>query len=115
MHEASITKSVIDAVLNSDSVKNLNGKITKVNLTAGICQGLVPESMQMYFDMEKKGTALEEAELVVEIRRIIAECPECKKENELDIPYMYCPDCGTPMKLLNGDELFVSSIEVTEE
>lgn len=115
MHEASITKSIIDTVLDSEAVKELNGRIIKVNVLAGVCQGLVPESMQMYFDMEKKDTPLEFAVLEVELQHILAECPDCEKEHELEIPYMYCPDCGAPMKLIKGDELIISSIEVNEE
>ena len=71
--------------------------------------------MQMYFDMEKKDTPLEFAELEVELQHILAECSECLKEHMLEIPYMYCPDCGMPMKLIKGDELIISSIEVHEE
>ena len=115
MHEASITKNIIDTVIDSETIKEIKGRITKVTVIAGVCQGLVPESMQMYFDMEKKDTPLEFAVLEVELQHILAECPDCRKEHILEIPYMYCPDCGSPMKLIKGNELIISSIEVNEE
>ena len=89
--------------------------VIAVHVTVGVCQGMVPESMQMFFDMEKPGTPLENAELVVTAQRMMAHCPKCKTEHELDIPVMYCPDCGQPMDLIKGNEILISSIEVEDE
>ena len=114
MHEAGITKSIVNTVLNIVSEKNITGDIKAVYITAGVCQGLIPESMQMYFDMEKTDTLLKDAELVVNTQGIVAQCLNCNTEHELDIPVMYCPDCGRPMKLIKGNEISISSIEVEE-
>ena len=65
MHEASITKSILDTVLGIITEKNVKETVIAVHVTVGVCQGMVPESMQMFFDMEKPGTPLENAELVV--------------------------------------------------
>ncbi len=114
MHEAAITKSIIKTVLNTVSEKKITGDIKAVYITAGVCQGLIPESMQMYFDMEKSDSLLKNAELVVNTQGIVAYCMNCDTEHELDIPVMYCPDCGKPMKLIKGNEITISSIEVEE-
>ena len=114
MHEAYITKSIIDTVLNTVAEEKVTGVVKAVYITAGVCQGLIPESMQMYFDIEKSDTPLKNAELIVKTQGIVAYCQKCNTEHEIDIPIMYCPDCGEPMKLIKGNEIIISSIEVEE-
>jgi len=115
MHEAAITQSIITSVLDTVAKEKVTGIVTSVNITVGVCQGLVPESMQMFFDIEKPGTPLENAELVVNIQSMVARCNECDTEHNLDIPVMYCPDCGKPMELIKGREIIISSIEVEND
>ena len=86
-----------------------------VNITVGVCQGLIPESMQMFFDMEKVDTPIESAELKVNVQGMVAYCSKCEKEHKLDIPVMFCPDCGEQMSLIKGKEIIISSIEVNNE
>ena len=115
MHEASITQSIITTVLDTITKEKVTGTVKNVNITVGVCQGLIPESMQMFFDMEKPGTPLENAELIVKTQPMVAICNQCKTEHELDIPIMFCPDCGSPMELIKGREINISSIEVENE
>ena len=112
MHEGSITQSIIDTVLTTITDENVTGEVKSVYVTVGVCQGLVPESMQMFFDMGKPDTPLENAELIITVQGIVAGCPKCNTEHELDIPVMFCPDCGEPMNLVKGNEIILSSIEV---
>ena len=114
MHEASITRSIIDTVLDVIAAQKVEGMVTAVNITVGVCQGLIPESMQMFFDIEKPGTLLENARLAVEVKRMVAHCQSCDADHDLDLPVMFCPDCGKPMKLVSGNEILVNSIEVDE-
>ena len=115
MHEAAITHSVMTSVLQTLEEQNVTGTVTHVYVTVGVTQGIVPDSMQMYFDMEKKGTVLENAELVIEIQGIVGRCGECNTEHELDMQIMYCPECASPMELIKGNEIIISSIEVEHE
>jgi len=114
MHEGSITQSIIDSVLNTIAAEKVTGEVKAVNVTVGVCQGLIPESMQMFFDMGKPDTPLENAELIINVQKMVAGCPECDTEHDLDIPVMFCPDCGEPMNLIKGNEILISSIEVEE-
>jgi hydrogenase nickel insertion protein HypA len=114
MHEGSVTKSIIDTVIDINTSKNITGKIKKINITVGVCQGLVPESMIMFFDMEKPGTILENTELRVNVQNIVAECPVCNNTHILEIPVMYCPDCGGVMKMVKGNEIIIDNLEVEE-
>ena len=114
MHEGSITKSIMDTVLSTAAEEHITGTITEVQVTVGVCQGLIPESMTMYFDIEKTGTLLEQAELAVNVQGMVAHCPACDTDHKLDVPVMYCPDCSTPMNLVKGHEILITAIEVEE-
>ena len=114
MHEGSITQSIIDSVLNTIAVEKVTGEVKTVNVTVGVCQGLIPESIQMFFNMGKPDTPLENTELIINVQKMVAGCPKCNTEHDLDIPVMFCPDCGEPMNLIKGNEIIISSIEVDE-
>jgi hydrogenase nickel incorporation protein HypA/HybF len=115
MHEASITDSIINSVLETLDKENVHGKVTAVSLTTGVCQGLIPESMQMFFDMAKHGTRLENAELLINSQKMVAHCSDCDCDHELDGPVLFCPNCGSPMELIKGNEIIITSIEVDDE
>ena len=115
MHEAAITHSIMTSVMQTLEEQYVTGTVTHVYVTVGVTQGIVPDSMQMFFDMEKTGTALEHAVLIIETQGIVGRCGECDAEHALDIPIMYCPDCASPMELIKGNEIIISSIEVEDE
>jgi hydrogenase nickel incorporation protein HypA/HybF len=115
MHEASMTSSIIGSVLETLREQDIDGTVTSVQVTVGVCQGMVPDSMQMFFDMEKPGTVLEHAELVVTAQGMVARCNDCSREFDLEIPDLFCPRCARPMELLKGNEIIITGIEVEYE
>ncbi len=115
MHEASIIQSIIDTVLDTVAKECGPCTVTAVNITAGVCQGLVPESMQLFFDMQKTDPPLEAAELVITMQGMEAHCPVCDKDRRLDIPILYCSECGSTMTLTKGNEILLTAIEVDEQ
>ena len=114
MHEAAITQGIIDTVLETIREHGIDVPVRKVNVTIGVCQGLIPESMQMYFDMATEHTPLAGSELVLTVQPIVAWCRGCKHELELSEAVLICPQCAFPMDLRKGTELNVSSIEVDQ-
>ncbi len=114
MHEGYITQSIIDSVLNTIADEKVTGEVKTVNVTVGVCQGMIPESMQMFFDMEKPDTLLENAELIINLQRMVARCSKCGTDHGLETPVLFCPDCGEPMNLIKGNEIIISSIEIDE-
>ena len=69
MHEAAITQSIVDSVIDTLSEQHVTGNVTEIVVTVGVSQGLIPESMQMYFDMAVPDTPLEEARLNVVVQQ----------------------------------------------
>lgn len=115
MHEAAITQSIVDSVIETLNEQHVTGNVTEIVVTVGVSQGLIPESMQMYFDMSVPDTPLKDAQLNVVVQPMIAHCPQCDEDHELMEPIMYCPVCGTPMDLVKGDEILITSIEVEND
>lgn len=114
MHEGAITRSILDAALAALAENEVRGTAREVRVIVGVCQGLVPDAMKMFFDAFKAETPLAEAELVVELQRMVAHCPSCQKDFERDEPILICEECGSPMNLIKGKELLITAIEVEE-
>jgi hydrogenase nickel incorporation protein HypA/HybF len=114
MHEASLAQSVVTTVLKLIEDGQVCGEVKEVHMTIGVCQGVVPESLTMFFDMAKEGTSLEHAELHVVSQGIVAHCDQCYTDYNLEIPNMFCPVCGKTMSLTKGNEILITAIEVEE-
>lgn len=114
MHEGAITRGIVQTVLETIAEQNITTTVRKVHLTVGVCQGFVPESMQFFFEMEKEGTALKNADLEITLQPMVAFCPKCKKETELEMPILLCSQCGKEMEMVRGKELLVTAIEVDQ-
>ncbi|MDP8223759.1 MAG: hydrogenase maturation nickel metallochaperone HypA [Candidatus Lernaella stagnicola] len=112
MHEGATTQSIIDSTLASLEEHDLAGKVIAVCVTIGVTQGMVPEAMQMFFEMQTYDTPLEGARLEVTLQGIVGQCESCAKEFELDEAYMICPECQGPLLMIKGKELLLTSIEV---
>ena len=62
MHEAGLTKEMLNAVLEASTQAGIN-EIERINLGLGNISHVTPESVIFYFEAFSKGTAAEGAEL----------------------------------------------------
>ncbi len=115
MHEASMTESIIATVTGALREKGIDLPVTTVRITIGVCEGIVPESMEFYFDLMKPGTPLESASLLIETEGMSGRCEACGFEHALDIPIMVCPECGSSMTMTRGCGITITSIEVADD
>lgn len=69
MHELPITQSIIN-ISCEEAVKHNVKKVRKIKIKVGELTGLVPQSIQYYFDIISKGTIIEGAVLDVEKYRL---------------------------------------------
>ena len=114
MHEAAVTESIIASVAETLKDEGITDGVIAVNVTVGVCQGIVGDSMQFYFDLMKPGTPLEGAELIVEEEGMSARCNDCGHECELDLPVLLCTECGGAMTMTGGRDIIITSIEVED-
>lgn len=66
MHELSIALSVIE-VASEEARRQGGGKVCAVHLRLGLLSGVVEQALCSAFELARAGTALAEADLVIEI------------------------------------------------
>ncbi len=111
MHELSIAESIIDIVLDGAKSNNA-GKVIKVTVVVGNCSGVVPESLKYCFDVIKKETAADSAELVITELSARAHCESCGGDFKVGQYDCVCPECGDIIMPTGGRELHVSEMEI---
>jgi hydrogenase nickel incorporation protein HypA/HybF len=112
MHELSITKEMLDLVLEQAEKAGAK-EVGKINLVIGEMCGVVEDSVRFYFDFLKKDTVAEKATLSFTMIPTKAKCRNCGKIFELKEFEWTCPDCGgDSLEIVGGRELSVESIEV---
>jgi hydrogenase nickel incorporation protein HypA/HybF len=112
MHEYSLTKQIV-RIINRTALDNGAKKVSSVRLTVGENTGIIPDSVQMYFDMIAQGTHAEGAQLLVKYIKAEMHCPNCGKNFVRPRFSFECPDCGTlgnPTE--TGNEFYVESVEL---
>ena len=112
MHELSITRNVLDIVIEHAKRAEAQ-RVSAINLVVGDLTGFVDDSIQFYFDMLSPDTLAEGARLV--IRRIPAtvHCRDCGEEFTLQDYNWACPKCtAIGGDVLSGREFSVESIEI---
>lgn len=111
MHELSVTQNVLDMAL-AEANKHGAKRITKVKLKLGKLTQVVPECVQFYLDMLGKDTIAEGAQLEVEPVPLVVQCKSCRTTTSLEEYNFACQDCGGPMDIISGRELYLDSIEI---
>ncbi len=88
-------------------------KISSITLVVGENAGILPDSIQMYFDFIAKGTLAEGAILLLRMVPARMRCPRCGTDFDRPLFSFACPDCGTlghPTE--TGNEFYLESLEL---
>ncbi|MCL2513725.1 MAG: hydrogenase maturation nickel metallochaperone HypA [Oscillospiraceae bacterium] len=112
MHEYSVTKRIVK-IINGAAAEHRAERVKTAFLVIGENTCIIPESVQMYFDMIAKGTPSEGA--VLKVRAVKAEmrCPSCGKNFIRPRFSFECPVCGalgSPTDV--GNECYVERVEL---
>jgi hydrogenase nickel incorporation protein HypA/HybF len=112
MHELSIVASLFET-LEEQAKDNKAKKITSVRLKVGALSGVVPELLKTAFDIYKKDTLADGAELLIEEVPLKVKCLKCGAEIEKDDFVFICEECASSeLKTLAGTELLLEKIEM---
>lgn len=112
MHEYSLTKQIVK-IAGDAALTERAQKVNSISLVVGENSGVIPDSLQMYFDMIAINTPAAGAKLILRIVKSQMRCPFCGKVFERPRFSFACPDCGTlgnPLSL--GEEFYVESVEL---
>ncbi len=86
--------------------------ITRVVLEIGQFSGVEPELLRFAFEVIKKGTILERAEIEMQVPPLLLYCRECENEYLGEMEDLRCPVClKEQFRVLKGREMVVRSIE----
>ncbi len=87
-------------------------RITRVVLEIGQFSGVEPELLRFAFEVIKKGTILEQAEIEMQSPPLLLYCRECENEYLGELDDLRCPVClKEQFRVLQGREMVVRSIE----
>ena len=112
MHELALTEGIIN-IVNSQQEQDGFSKVLEIRLRVGEYSGIVPECIREFFPIAAKGTAAEEAALVIEPVEAAFRCLDCGYEGKIDRSRACCPDCGSlTVRLTAGREFYVESLKV---
>jgi len=112
MHEGAIVSSLFQIALEIKEKEKLKN-ISLIKVTMGKFHQIVPEVMEMHFNiMKKEYKGFEDAELEMEEKDLIISCPNCGKKTKLTEPLFICPECGSiETDIIQGNELYIASME----
>lgn len=111
MHELSIIANLFDLLKEKTRNRKVK-KILYVKLQVGTLSGVVPEFLISAFDMYKKETLAEEAEMEIKEIPLKILCQSCSRETVKDDFVFICERCGsTDLKTVSGTELILERIE----
>jgi hydrogenase nickel incorporation protein HypA/HybF len=112
VHELSIAQAIVDVASRHAGAS----RVERVFVRIGHLRQVVPSALAFSFELCAHGTPLDGAELEIEHVPIRAVCRSCEAESELGGFPLACPACGgMVVDVVEGEELQVESLELTEE
>lgn len=114
MHEAHLAEDLV-AVAVGEAKKRHASRIRKVRFRVGSQYRIVPEALEMGFQLATQGTIAEGAELEVEQVPLGGRCRACGSDVEAEEPPLVCEACGSlDVEMLRGNEMILETLELEE-
>jgi len=112
MHELSVVANLFEIL--EEKLEAQNGKrVCVVKLQVGLLSGVVPELLKTAFDIYKKDTFAEGAELDITEVSCKVECQECGTVAIKNDYVFICEKCGSiNIKTLEGTEMILEKMEI---
>lgn len=117
MHELSLCQGMVDTILDElTRVQPPPTRVTKTRIVVGRLHQIVPETMELAYEVTTRDTPLEGSSLELSHIPIRARCSACGQEQEVEQALFLCSACGTTgLEILSGKELYIESFEVEDE
>lgn len=112
MHELSIALSILE--LAEEEGERRGARVAAIHLKLGRLSGVVKDALASAYEMAREGTALAQAELVIEEIPVVVHCSVCASDQTPVSTYeLRCPACGTlSNQIVSGRELEVRALEI---
>ncbi len=112
MHEYALTKRIVE-IINRAAEENGAKRVNSATLMIGENTGIMPDSVQIYFEIIASGTPAQDAKLALNLVKTQMFCKACNKNFNKPRFSFTCPDCGalgSPTE--TGNECYVESVEL---
>lgn len=110
LHEATLAENILNIAFDA-AQQNHATKIFKVGLTLGELAGVEVEALTMSFDVLKKNTPADDAQLIIKRVPCRVACNKCGKVFQLEHYNFFCPECDGILILQSGRELLVDYVD----
>lgn len=110
LHEATLAENILNIAFEA-ARQNCAKKIFKVGLTLGELAGVEVEALTLSFDVLKKNTPADGAQLIINRVPCRAACNKCGKVFQLEHYNFFCPECDGILILQSGRELLVDYVD----
>ncbi len=111
MHELAIAQNIVKISLEEAGKVGTEQEIESVFFRAGRLNAVIPDILIFNFDVLKvEEPQMEQAQLHVAQDPICVKCKACGHEAELEEPVFICLECGSPVAVKSGQEMYVERI-----
>lgn len=112
MHEMSLAEGILQ-VLETESAKQGFTQVNIVWLEIGVLAGVEVSALEFAFEVVRRGTIAEQAQLVVINLAAQAWCMPCSQVVDIQQRFDACPHCGSyQLQVSAGDEMRIKELEV---
>lgn len=112
MHEMSLAEGILQ-VLETESAKQGFTKVKTIWLEIGALAGVEGAALEFAFDVVRRGTLAEHAQLVIISLPVQAWCMPCGQVVEIRQRFDTCPHCRSyQLQVSAGDEMRIKELEV---
>ncbi|MCX7829748.1 MAG: hydrogenase maturation nickel metallochaperone HypA [Acidobacteria bacterium] len=110
MHEWSLALEIIRSAEKEAKERDAK-EIEEVYLQLGSLNNIVVEQLIDAFEIAKERTMLKNSHFYVEIVNAVGYCNICKKDFQIEPPFLICPSCmGNDIRVEKGEELHLRKI-----
>ncbi len=118
MHEMAIatellaqTLSAVEAHADQASPQPGNEYIEEVEVEVGLMRLVVPEALELAWQVACEGTAAEGARITITETPLAARCRSCGRTFEPTIDDYLCPDCNeADVEILAGNDIVLKTV-----
>jgi len=110
MHEYSIVQSLM-AHIEAHAREHRAVAVHRVAVRIGELSGVEPDLLRTAYDLIKERTLCAEAPLDITTVQARWACRSCGTPVEQGLA-LRCPDCGSPARLVAGDEILLDRMEL---
>lgn len=115
MHEAYVTKCLLDCVAASLPKWCRPENVVSVNATVGMLDAVNVDSLMFLFDCMKEEYRMEAAQLIIAKEPVSIRCDECGYLQVIYEPEFVCSACGScQVTIENGQGILLNNIVIME-